>query len=159
MAIWKYKLQDGWHILYGNLLSKMVRKDKNLEDLEDRSAARENLELTGDVTTHNHDSYYGPKFSALNAKTASLESRVSALETRLNAAEAEINAIKNSNNNTTNSINAINNRLSRIPEIYVQTGTPSGAPDKSIWFNLSGGSEHIKVLWQNAWRNIGAFWK
>jgi len=70
MALLKYKTDKGWKILYGGLLSRMLRKDKNLADVEDIIEARQNLGLLGDVhldvagnpisddVTHNHDSRY-----------------------------------------------------------------------------------------------------
>ena len=67
MALLKYKTDEGWKILYGGLLSKILRKDKNLSDLENVVTAKENLGLIGDVSdpeyysdeeTHNHDSRY-----------------------------------------------------------------------------------------------------
>ncbi len=75
MALLKYKTDEGWKILYGGLLSKILRKDKNLSDLEDVTTAKENLGLIGDVSdpnrfneeeTHNHDSRY-PLKSELQA--------------------------------------------------------------------------------------------
>lgn len=75
MALLKYKTDEGWKILYGGLLSKILRKDKNLSDLEDVVVAKENLGLIGDVSdpnyyseeeTHNHDSRY-PLKSELQA--------------------------------------------------------------------------------------------
>ena len=70
MALLKYKTDKGWKILYGGLLSRMLRKDKNLADVEDTIKARQNLGLLGDIhldtagnpisddVTHNHDSRY-----------------------------------------------------------------------------------------------------
>lgn len=159
MAIWKYKLQDGWHILYGNILSKVLRKDKNLSDLEDISAARENLELSGDVITHNHDSRYMPLISGQNAKISDAEAAIADLKNRLNQAESKLNTLQNNNTNFQNSINAINTRLSKIPDIYVQTSQPSEPKDKSIWFDMTGNGEHVRIFWQNVWKKIGAVWK
>lgn len=80
MALLKYKTDEGWKILYGGLLSKILRKDKNLSDLGDIVEAKENLGLIGDVSdpqlyseeeTHNHDSRY-PLKSELQAFTDSI---------------------------------------------------------------------------------------
>lgn len=64
MGLLKYKLSDGWKTLYGGALANILRKDKNLSDLNDRTIARENLELTGNNnTTHYHDSRYMDKIT------------------------------------------------------------------------------------------------
>lgn len=50
-----------WVDGYARNLMDRLRADKNLSDIEDRTKARENLELTGDNNmTHFHDSRYMP---------------------------------------------------------------------------------------------------
>ena len=159
MALWKYKLSDGWHILYGGILSKVMRKDKNLSDLQDIAIARENLELVGDVTTHNHDTRYQTQINILTEQLDSAKARITALETTCTQLQNTINSIQSANTANANNITAIQNKLANVPNIYVQTGQPSGVENKSIWINVSSNSESIKVLWSGAWKNIGAFWK
>ena len=62
MATILWKEASGWKTLFGNILKDVLRKDKNLEDLKDKAAARANLELTGDTNqTHSHDQRYYKK--------------------------------------------------------------------------------------------------
>ena len=76
MSVLKYKLQNGWKTLYAGVLNRILLKDKNLSDIEDRTKARQNLELTGDNnTTHYHDSHYLPLIQqASNSGTDAAES-------------------------------------------------------------------------------------
>lgn len=62
MAIIKFRDNDNtWKALDRELIMAIknrLRCDKNLSDVIDRSKARENLGLIGDVTTHHHDGRY-----------------------------------------------------------------------------------------------------
>ena len=90
MALWKYKLADGWHVLYGGILANILRKDKNLSDVEDRAAAREALELTGNSnTTHYHDSRYMTRTETQEH----LENQMMLVNSALTAAEERINQL------------------------------------------------------------------
>ena len=60
MAVLKWKSAKGWIVFYASYLKNCLQKNQNLADLTDRAEARKNLELVGDVTTHNHDSRYMP---------------------------------------------------------------------------------------------------
>ena len=73
MGLLKYKLRDGWHILYGGILQKILRKDMNLSDVDNVAAARSNLGLTGNVTTHYHQVY--------EDSIADLQSQIDTLKT------------------------------------------------------------------------------
>lgn len=73
MGLLKYKLRDGWHVLYGGILQKILRKDMNLSDVDDVAAARSNLGLTGNVTTHYHQVY--------EDNIADLQSQIDVLKT------------------------------------------------------------------------------
>lgn len=101
MGILKYKLLDGWHTLYGGILQRVLFKDNNLSDLTNVGTARTNLELTGNVTTHYHQTYIDSiadlqgqidllkadkqdlysKYNTLLTRVDNLTNRVSTLET------------------------------------------------------------------------------
>lgn len=80
MNLIKIKTKDGWITLYKALFESFLSKNKNLADLTDKDAARKNLELTGDVETHNHDSRYMPviqeKYDNLNDKIKKLNDKI-----------------------------------------------------------------------------------
>ena len=68
MGILKYKKDNTFHKIFGETFNNKVSKDSNLENLTDAAVAREKLGLTGDVTTHNHDSLYVPEIEKEQAK-------------------------------------------------------------------------------------------
>lgn len=80
MAILKWKSAKGWVSLYANFIKDCLQRNQNLADLPDKDKARENLGLTGDVTTHNHDSRYMPiineKYNDLIDKINKLSNKV-----------------------------------------------------------------------------------
>lgn len=80
MKLIKMKTKDGWVTLYKSLFESFLSKDKNLADLPNVEEARKNLGLTGDVTTHNHDSRYLPliqqKYDDLNNKITNMDKKL-----------------------------------------------------------------------------------
>lgn len=66
MNVIKYFSKKGWMPLYTNIIAKCLFADKNLSDLKDKQAARDNLELNGDNNhTHYHDDRYLPLINQL----------------------------------------------------------------------------------------------
>lgn len=63
------KGEPQWIGLYTKELRNRTRKDKNLADLPDKSIARENLELKGEVIDHWHDKRYLPKIQEAFGKS------------------------------------------------------------------------------------------
>ena len=63
MSILKIKQGGQWNKIYGGEFSKKMKKSSNLANLTDVSAARTNIGLTGDVSTHAHDSLYLPEIN------------------------------------------------------------------------------------------------
>lgn len=63
MSLLKYmKDKSTWITFYVDAINNRLRRDKNLGDLLDKQAARDNLELSGDNNvTHFHDSRYMTK--------------------------------------------------------------------------------------------------
>jgi hypothetical protein len=61
MAILKWKNAKDWISFYVDSIALRLRKDKNLSDVNDVVAARNNLELSGvNNHTHYHDDHYMP---------------------------------------------------------------------------------------------------
>ena len=84
MGVLKYKMPDGWKVLYQDFFQKvigfckqMVRKDQNLADLDDLAEARANLGLSGDNNdSHYHDDHHlviNKNLSDLSDKAAARE--------------------------------------------------------------------------------------
>lgn len=114
MSTLKYKLRDGWNILYGGILSRVLRKDRNLSELTNKSAARQNLELNGDNnTTHYHDSRYIPLINAAkDSAIGTAHNEVVELRNAHNADISGINTRLNSLSTTTSGqIATINNNI------------------------------------------------
>lgn len=69
MKILKNFTKNGWEPLYAKQISRALFADKNLSDLKDKEAARNNLEISGDnVHTHYHDDRYLPLIQQLEDK-------------------------------------------------------------------------------------------
>lgn len=69
MKIIKYLADNGWIPLYLDEIRSALFAEKNLSDLTDKEAARENLELSGDnVHSHYHDDRYLPLLQKLEDK-------------------------------------------------------------------------------------------
>lgn len=81
MNLIKIKTAKGWVTLYKAMFGSFLSKDKNLADVPDKGTALKNLGLTGDVTTHNHDSRYMP---IINEKYEDLANKIKDLEAKLN---------------------------------------------------------------------------
>lgn len=114
MSTLKYKLRDGWNTLYGGILSRVLRKDRNLAELTDKSVARQNLELNGDNnTTHYHDSRYVPLIN--EAKDAAISAAHNELTSIKSVYDADISSLYTGLNSlsttTSGQITTINNNI------------------------------------------------
>lgn len=100
MGLLKYKLRDGWHVLYGGILQKVLRKDMNLSDVDNVASARSNLGLTGNVTTHYHQVYVDSiadlqsQIDVLTAAKQDLYNKYNNLLGRIDIAEGDIANLK-----------------------------------------------------------------
>jgi len=100
MGLLKYKLRDGWHILYGGILQKILRKDMNLSDVDNVATARSNLGLTGNVTTHYHKVYEDSiadlqsQIDVLTTAKQDLYNKYNNLLGRIDVAERDITNLK-----------------------------------------------------------------
>ena len=68
MSILKWKKNNKWISIYADAIKNRLMRTANLSNLTDKTAALNNLGLTGDVETHHHDSRYLPMFEKLENK-------------------------------------------------------------------------------------------
>lgn len=108
MSLLKWKNSTGeWISIYMQALRNRLRKDKNLADIQDKAAARKNLEIVGENnTTHLHDHRYLPLIQIAKDECLNLLDQIKAehmvdmdhLESTIKALEkqiAEIIAVSN----------------------------------------------------------------
>lgn len=89
MSILKWKKNNKWISIYADAIKNRLMRTANLSDLTDKTAALNNLELTGDVETHHHDSRYLPMFEKLENK---VKEKFKALKFKVGGDVAESNA-------------------------------------------------------------------
>lgn len=76
MALIKWKKSNTeWVSLYADMLKNRLRRDMNLGDVNNRSEARKNLGLSGEVEDHWHDEFY-TTIKDFDAKLNSLFSKI-----------------------------------------------------------------------------------
>ena len=91
MSILKWKKNNKWISIYADAIKNRLMRTANLSDLTDKTAALNNLGLTGDVETHHHDSRYLPMFEKLENK---VKEKFKALKFKVDGDVAESNAIQ-----------------------------------------------------------------
>ncbi len=106
----KDKDKNKWEILYADEINYYNRISNNLSDIENKAEARENLGLSDDVTTHNHDSRYNPmvdqeairRAAGDNANREKLNSVKNAMDEVLTPAEKTqiVNSVNKLNSDT-----------------------------------------------------------
>ena len=89
MSILKWKKNNKWISIYADAIKNRLMRTANLSDLTDKTAALQNLGLTGDVETHHHDSRYLPMFEKLENK---VKEKFKALKFKVGGDVAESNA-------------------------------------------------------------------
>lgn len=89
MSILKWKKNNKWISIYADAIKNRLMRTANLSDLTDKTAALNNLGLTGDVETHHHDSRYLPMFEKLENK---IKEKFKALKFKVGGDVAESNA-------------------------------------------------------------------
>lgn len=89
MSILKWKKNNKWVSIYADAIKNRLMRTANLSDLTDKTAALNNLGLTGDVETHNHDARYLPMFEKLENK---VKEKFKALKFKVGGDVAESNA-------------------------------------------------------------------
>lgn len=152
MRIIKYKTAQGWVSLYQSLMRNFLRKDKNLEDIDNKEEARSNLELNGDNNhTHYHDDRYIPMI------TATKDSIMAEVDQIKNDINVKINTISSS---ITQNTSLVEGKLDKNL-IAVGPTAPVNPNDQTIWFYIDTNTNqsYIKVWYNGQWNNMGAFWK
>lgn len=89
MSILKWKKNNKWISIYADAIKNRLMRTANLSDLTDKTAALNNLGLTGDVEIHHHDSRYLPMFEKLENK---VKEKFKALKFKVGGDVAESNA-------------------------------------------------------------------
>ena len=89
MSILKWKKNNKWISIYADAIKNRLMRTANLSDLTDKTAALNNLGLTGDVETHHHDSRYLPMLEKLENK---VKEKFKALKFKVGGDVAESNA-------------------------------------------------------------------
>jgi chromosome segregation ATPase len=104
-----FKDKNGeWKPIYLKDIRNRLRKDKNLADLTDKTAARENLELTGDVGDHHHDSRYFPLFESAVGHADAIDER---LQKIINDLAQNLNNVQIQCNSNTDRITDLEDRM------------------------------------------------
>lgn len=109
MSILKWKKNNKWISIYADAIKNRLMRTANLSDLTDKTAALNNLGLTGDVETHHHDSRYLPMFEKLENK---VKEKFKALKFKVGGDVAESNATQSEDG--TYSFNLTNIRATSI---------------------------------------------
>ena len=109
MSILKWKKNNKWISIYADAIKNRLMRTANLSDLTDKTAALNNLGLTGDVETHHHDSRYLPMFEKLENK---VKEKFKALKFKVGGDVAESNATQLEDG--TYSVNLTNIRATSI---------------------------------------------
>ena len=92
MAIAKMKIGGKWVNLYADEINSRLKISENLADVADKAIARENLELIGDVTTHNHDSTYLPLIQQMTGSNVEISGSLVQEKQERIAEDAKIHA-------------------------------------------------------------------
>lgn len=86
---------NDWVNLNQNVNNRL-RIDSNLSDVADKSEARKNLGLVGDINTHNHDNRYQTQ---INGEVNKRQEQDTKLDNRITAEVSKLNAAIEKNNN------------------------------------------------------------
>lgn len=156
MATLKWRTSKGWVEFFKEISDNVLFKNKNLADLTDRKEALKNLGLTGDVTTHNHDSLYNAKIEKLNNE---LSKKIKELST-------EIDEIKSSNESGSSSIQSQIDTINKNMEskmnnsrIIISATEPQSKNVGDIWFCTKTGSRLISTWNGTQWEHYSAIWE
>lgn len=114
MTMLRMKLNGEWVDLYAGEIKNRLKRTENLADLDDASAARQNLELTGDVSTHNHDSRYLSLIENMNSGASGNSALIEKEREDRIAEDAKINQeIDNLEKTLESSLTALKNETKR----------------------------------------------
>jgi hypothetical protein len=124
MSILKWKKDNKWISIYADAIKNRLMRTANLSDLTDKTAALNNLGLTGDVETHHHDSRYLPMFEKLENK---VKEKFKALKFKVGGDVNEVNATQledgtysfNLTNIKATSINIEEGKENKMPALFI----------------------------------------
>lgn len=141
MAIIKFKDNDNtWKAVDKELIMAIknrLRCDKNLSDIIDRTKARENLGLIGDVTTHHHDGRYIPIIGETKALIQSIRDEFESFKGQEKSNNDSLRSSINENSkliehnagNTREEIEALRRTMLKRGMILDWYGTPDTVPE------------------------------
>ena len=156
MATLKWKSSDGWIEFFKEVAGNVLYATKNLADLTDRQEALKNLGLTGDVTTHNHNSLYNAKFDKLNNE---LSNKIAALSTKIDNIQ---NNYTTKETNIQTQLDAINKLIANKMDntrIIISETEPKDKHAGDVWFCTKNGSRLISTWNGSSWEHYSAVWE
>ena len=151
MNILRFLKQSQWIPLYFKELKNRLRRDKNLSDIENLNKARENLGLSGDVSTHNHDSIY--------IRKDDMERHMDDLGRKVDDSIIELTTkLNNINSGQTDMISKVDSKKLDKDMLYVGPNAPIGVQGK-VWFCTKSGEICLRVFDDGTWKTAGAIWQ
>lgn len=148
MAVLKWKKDaTTWIGFYLDALRNRLRRDKNLSDVLNKQAARDNLELSGvNNQTHYHDDRYLPLINKetqdRTAEDVLINSKLKALTTKVDTNDATI-------------FNNITNLTQEVSDLKYFIGpNDPGASGSRVWFDTA--TRTVKVCNGGGWIPFGA---
>lgn len=141
-------LKDGkWRNLYYGMLKNRLRKDLNLSDVSNTTEALNNLGLTGDVTSHNHDSRYKAMIDKAKGEMKRWTSGVSDDYTNLNKRLMNVET----------SINYLEQNAVQKPHFWIGESFYGAPRDYDIWLDTKDCL--IRFFKGGKWHAFTAGWK
>lgn len=141
-------LQNGrWRNLYYGMLKNRLRRDLNLKDISSVSDALENLGLTGDVETHNHDTRYKKM----------IEQAKGEMRRAIKGASEDYDSINKRVVSLETDIDILNQNAIQKPHFWVGKVFPKSPKDNDVWFNTK--DNLIMYFLGGKWNAFTAGWK
>lgn len=143
-------LKDGkWLPLYLGQIKNRLRKDLNLSDVMDVAEARKNLELTGDVETHNHDKRYQ---QMIDQAKQEVYKKIDDIKIQMNQLKVSLEEIKEINNTIKD--DKLDKRCIVVGPAFV--GNPR---EGDIWLNTTSGQRIVRAYHNGTWILYSGVWE